>query len=77
MSNILMLASTTTLKASLISHMAMSSFFRPAASRAWQDNTHTRTLTVHAGAVQNAVLMECSLIEFEEDKKQNKQKELN
>lgn len=34
MSSILMLASTTTLKASLISHMAMSSFFRPAASRA-------------------------------------------
>lgn len=76
MSNILMLASTTTLKASLISHMAMSSFFRPAASRAWQDNTHTHTLTVHAGAVQNT-LMECSLIEFEEDKKQNKQKEQN
>lgn len=39
MSNILMLASTTTLKASLISHMAMSSFCRPAASRAWQQHT--------------------------------------
>lgn len=46
MSNILMLASTTTLKASLISHMAMSSFFRPAASRAWQDNTHNWLYTL-------------------------------
>lgn len=39
MSNILMFASTTTLKASLISNMAMSSIFRPAASRACQTQT--------------------------------------
>lgn len=35
MSSILMLARTTTLKASLISHMVMSSFFNPAASSTW------------------------------------------
>lgn len=33
MPSILMLASTTTLKASLISHIAMSSFFRPVSLR--------------------------------------------